>query len=91
MDKIIALIVGILFGVGQFFLLRYALKPLAEGRDPKVFKVLFFQMPIPFILLLCCAFINPNLLPFVGSSFCLSLIVAAVINYFVTQKRRYDI
>jgi hypothetical protein len=88
MDKIIALIVGILFGVVQLFVLRHALKPLSEGKDPKVFKVLFFQMPIPFVLLLSCAFIDPNLLPFVGSSFCLSLIIAAVINHFVTQKKK---
>ena len=88
MDKILALVVGIICGIGQFLVLRHALKPLAEGKDPKVFKVLFFQIPIPFILLLCCALIDTNLLPFTGSSFCLSLVVASAVNYFVTQKKK---
>ena len=88
MDKMISLILGALCGGGQFLVLRHTLKPLAEGGVPQIAKVMLLQLPIPLILLLGCAFINPNLLPFTGSAFCFSLIISGVANHLVTMKKK---
>ena len=91
MDKVIVLIIGALCGVGQFLILKRTLKPLSEGKTPQIGIMFFLQMPIPMALLLCCAFINVVLLPFAGGAFCFGLIVSAVTNHLVTQKRRDDV
>lgn len=88
MDKILAVIVGILGGIGQFFILRYTLKPLAKGDQPQVGIMMFLQMPLPIILLLICAFVDFTLLAFVGGAFCLGLITASVINHITTMKKK---
>lgn len=90
MKILIVLVIGIICGVGQFFMLRFTLKPLSEGKTPQVAKMMFLQLPIPLILLLGCALVNTNLLPFAGGAFCLSLVAAAVVNHFITSKRRDD-
>lgn len=91
MDKILAIIIGAVCGIGQFLILRHTLKPLAKGEDPGVGmagKMMFLQLPLPLVLLLICAFIDVALLAFVGVAFCLSLITASVINHFVTLKKK---
>jgi len=88
MDKILAIIIGALCGIGQFFILRYSLKSLAEGENPGVGKTMFLRLPLPLVLLLSCAFIDFTLLAFVGVAFCLSLITASVINHVVTLKKK---
>ena len=88
MGILIAIVVGAACGVGQFFLRRAVLRPLAEGKDIPVAKVLFFQMPIPFVLLLGCALVNAELLPFAGGAFCLCLVAASVVNHMVTIKKK---
>ena len=90
MDKVIAAIIGVVCGGGQFFLLRYTLKPLAEGKNLKVGLLMFLKFPIPLVFLVGCALINPDLLPFAGGAFCLSLVAASVINNLVTLKKRRD-
>lgn len=88
MDKIVAIIIGALCGIGQFFILRYTLKALAEGEPAGVGKMMLLRLPLPLVLLLSCAFIDFTLLAFVGVAFCLSLITASVINHFVTLKKK---
>lgn len=88
MDKLAAIIIGAACGIGQFLVMRKALKPLSEGRSPRVGIVKLLQLPIPLVLLLVCAFINVNLLPFVGIAFCLSLFAASVVNHLITMKKK---
>lgn len=88
MGKILAVIIGALFGTGQFFILRRTLKPLEKGESPNTGKMLFLQLPLPLVLLPGCAFINFSLLPFTGSAFCSGLIIASVINHFATLKKK---
>ena len=76
MDKIIAVVAGCVCGVGQFFLMRHTLKPLAQGKDPKTALFMILKLPIPLVLLVGCALVNPELLPYAGSAFCLSMVVA---------------
>ena len=88
MDKIIAIVIGGLCGVGQFLLLRYKLKPLTEGNIPRIGRMLFLQFPVPLTLLLCYALINFKLLPIAGGAFCLSLIITSVLSHFTTLKKK---
>lgn len=88
MDKLLVVVVGILCGVGQFFLLRAALKPLAEGKPPNVVKMLLSQLPIPLVLLLGCAYINVDLLLFAGVAFSLSMVLASVAYHLITLKKK---
>lgn len=88
MAEILAVIIGALCGIGQFFILRQTLKALAKGEDPGVGKTMFWRLPLPLVLLLSCAFIDFTLLAFVGVAFCLSLITASVINHIVTLKKK---
>ena len=88
MDSIIALVVGLLCGIIQFFIMRYTLKPLAEGEDLPVFKFMFLKLPVPLVLLLGYAFTNADLLPFAGLAFCLSLIIASAANHLLTLKKK---
>lgn len=88
MGKILAIIIGALCGIGQFFILRYTLKPLSEGENPGVGKMMFLRLPLPLMLLVSCAFIDFTLLAFAGVAFCLSLIMASVINHFMTLKKK---
>jgi len=87
MDKAIALIVGALCGVGQFYVVRHSLKPLAENGELSLTKGVFLKVPIPLALLLGCAFINPRLLPFAGGAFCVCLIVTGIVNHLITLKK----
>lgn len=88
MDKILAIIIGALCGIGQFFILRYTLKSLAIGENPGVGKAMLLRLPLPLVLLISCAFIDFTLLAFIGVAFCLSLITASVFNHFVTLKKK---
>jgi len=88
MDKLVTIMIGAICGIGQFFMLRYTLKPLTEGEAPKVGMMMLLKLPIPLILLLVCAIIDVNLLPFVGISFCLSLMAASIINHLITTKKK---
>lgn len=88
MGKILASIIGALCGIGQFLILRYTLKSLTKGENSRIGKMMFWRLPLPLILLLCCAFIDFTLLAFVGVAFCLSLLTASVINHFVTLKKK---
>lgn len=88
MDKILAILVGALCGIGQFFILRHSLKSLAKGENPGVGKTMFLRLPLPLILLFGCAFVDFTLLAFVGAAFCLSLITASVINHLMTLKKK---
>jgi len=88
MDKILAIIIGALCGIGQFFILRYTLKSLTEGENPGVGRTMLLRLPLPLVLLLSCAVVDFTLLAFVGVAFCLSLITASVINHFVTLKKK---
>lgn len=88
MDKFAAIIIGAICGIGQFLMLRYTLKPLSEGKTPKVSKVKLSQLPIPLVMLFGCAFIDIYLLLFVGIAFCLSLFAASVVNHFITMKKK---
>jgi len=88
MDKFIAITIGVICGIGQFLMLRYTLKPLAEGKAPKVGKMRLLLLPIPLVLLVGCAFIDANLLPFVGIAFCLSLMAASIINHLLTTNKK---
>jgi len=88
MDKILAIIIGALCGIGQFFILRYTLKSLARGENPGVGRTVFLRLPLPLALLVGCAFVDFTLLAFVGGAFCLSMIAASVINHFVTLKKK---
>ena len=88
MGKVVVIIIGLLCGVGQFFTMRYTLRPLAEGGTPQVFKLMLLQIPIPLVLLLGCAFVDTGLLPFTGGAFCLSMIIASVANYLITLKKK---
>lgn len=88
MDKFLALTIGILGGIGQFYILRHTLKPLARGEQPQVGIMMFLQLPLPIALLLGCAFIDFTLLAFVGGAFCLGLIAASVINHITTMKKK---
>ena len=90
MDKVIALIIGALCGIGQFLMIRHTLKPLSEGEDPQIAKLMILKLPIPLALLFGCAFINTDLLPFAGIAFCLSLVTASVANHLRTMKKRGD-
>jgi len=88
MDRIVSLIIGLLCGIGQFYVVRATLKPLSEGKDLQMFKVVLLKLPIPVILFLGCAFINIKLLPFVGIAFCLSLTSSGIINHLMTMKKK---
>jgi len=88
MDKVITIIIGLLCGIGQFLMMRYTLRPLAEGGTPQIFKMMFLQIPIPLVLLLGCAFIDKGLLPFAGGAFCLSMVVTSVANHLITLKKK---
>ena len=88
MYKFLAVAIGALCGVGQFFVLQYTLKPLAEGKNPQIGKMFFLKMPIPLALLLGYAFVDINLLAFAGGSFCVGMILAAVINHLATLKKK---
>ena len=88
MDIVIVIIVGALCGGGQFLVLRHTLKPLSEGKTPRIGAMFILQMPIPIVLLLCCAFINVGLLPYAGGAFCFSLVVSAVTNHLITQRKK---
>ena len=84
---VIALIAGIGCGIGQFFLLRRALRPIAQGKNPSA-MLLLSQLPIPSVLLLSCAMIDVVLLPFAGGGFCGGLIVSAVVNLLIEKKKK---
>ena len=88
MDRLIALVIGALCGAGQFFLMRHTLKPLSKGGDPQIFKVMLLKFPIPLVLLVGCAFIDPNLLPFAGIAFCLGMVVISIANHLITTKKK---
>ena len=88
MGRVIAVIIGAVCGTGQFFLLRHTLKPLTEGKTPNVGLFTILKLPIPLALLITCAFINTDLLPFAGGAFCLSLIIASVINNLTTLNKK---
>ena len=88
MDKILAITTGVLGGIGQFFILRHTLKPLARGENPQVGIMMFLQLPLPVALLLGCAFIDFTLLAFVGGAFCLGLIAASVINHIAMMRKK---
>lgn len=88
MDKLVAIIISAICAIGQFFILRYTLKPLTEGENPNVGKMMLLKLPIPLLLLLVCAIIDVNLLPFAGISFCLSLMAASIVNHVVTTKKK---
>lgn len=90
MGIIISLIIGIVGGVGQFFVLRYTLKPLAEGKSPSVGKLFFLKLPIPAALLGGCALIGVRFLPFLGGAFCVGMVVASVFNHFIANKKASD-
>ena len=88
MDRIIAVVIGLLCGVGQFFIMRYSLKPLSEGGDPQVGRFMLLKLPIPLILLVGYAFVDSNLLPFAGIAFCLSMVLISVANHLATMKKK---
>jgi len=87
MEHVFALVLGALCGVGQFFLIRYSLKSLAEAGKPQLVKVSVLKLPIPLALLLGCALLNADLLPFVGGAFCLTLVITGAVNHLLTLKR----
>lgn len=88
MDKLIAVLIGLLCGVVQFFILRYTLKALSKGEEQGIGKTMLLRLPLPIALLVVCAVIDVSLLPFIGAAFCLSLIAASVINHVVTLKKK---
>ena len=87
MGKIIAFVLRAFCGIGQFFIMRHTLKPLSEEGNPMLIRGILLKVPIPFALLLGCAYIDVQLLPFAGSAFCISLVVSGVINHLVTLKK----
>ena len=91
MGIVISILIGAACGVLQFFMMRYSLKPLSEGKDPRMVKVMLLKLPIPIALLVSCAIINIELLPFAGGAFCLSSVLSGVANHMMTLKRGEDI
>ena len=49
---------------------------------------MLLKLPLPVALLVGCAFIDTNLLPFAGIAFCAGLFAASVVNHLITTKRR---
>ena len=88
MDKIIVIILGAVCGTAHFLLLRYKLKPLAEGKGLKAGRMLLLQYPVPLAFFLGCAFVNPGLLPYAGGAFCLSLITSGAVNHFTGMRKK---
>lgn len=88
MDKAAAIIIGALFGIGQFLVLRHTLKPLEKGEDLQVGKTMLLRLPLPLVLLGGCALIDVVLLAFAGGAFCAGLIIASVINHFRMLKKK---
>lgn len=88
MDKFVAIVIGALCGVGQFFILRYTLKPLEKGGNPRIGIMMLMRLPLPLALLIGCAAIDFVLLAFTGGAFCLGLIIASVINHFAMLKKK---
>ena len=88
MDKMIAVFIGALCGVGQFFILWRTLKPLTKGEAPQIAMAMLLKLPLPLVLLVGCAFLNTTLLPFAGIAFCAGLMAASVVNHLIRTKRR---
>ena len=87
MDKVIVAIIGILCGIGQFFVLRYTLKPLSKGEAPQTALFMLLKLPIPIMLLGGSALVDVGLLPFVGIAFCAGLFASSVVNHLLTIKK----
>ena len=88
MDKFLAILAGLLFGIGQFFILWRTLKPLTKGESPQIALGMLLKLPLPLALLVACALIDTALLPFAGIAFCAGLMAASVANHMINTKRR---
>ena len=88
MNYIIVIILGAVCGAAHFLIMRYKLKPLAEGKGLKTGRMLLLQYPVPLIFFLGCAFFDPALLPYAGGAFCLSLAAAGAVNYFTAMRKK---
>ena len=87
MNKLITVVISILCGVGQFFILRQTLKPISKGESPQTVLFMLLKLPVPLALLGGCALIDTGLLPFAGIAFCAALMVSSVVNHLVTMKK----
>ena len=87
MDKLITIVISILCGIGQFFILRQTLGPLAKGESPQTALFMLLKLPVPLALLGGCALIDTGLLPFAGIAFCAALMLSSGINHLLTIKK----
>ena len=86
MDRLLAVVAGLIFGVGQFFILRRTLRPLTQGSAPRTGLFMLLKLPLPILLLVGCALVDTGLVPFAGGAFCAGLVAAAVVNHLLTVK-----
>ena len=87
MDKFITVIIGILCGVAQFFVMRYTLKPLSKGEAPFTALFMLLKLPIPIALLVGIALVDVGLMPYGGIALCVGLFGSSVLNHLITTKK----
>ena len=89
LENIIAVIIGVVTGVIQFFLLFKFVTSVTGGKAGM--KTLLFaitQFLFPFAILVICAFLLPESLMWVGIGIAASLITCAVIRFVRVSKRK---
>ena len=87
--KVIAVLIGLVTGVVQFFLLYKFVTSVTGGKAGM--KTLLFAMTqflFPFAILVICAFLLPNSLMWVGIGIAASLITCAVVRFIKVSKRK---
>ncbi|MFV0529370.1 MAG: hypothetical protein ACK5MN_11720 [Lachnospiraceae bacterium] len=88
MNILITILIGIAGGVGQFFIMRYTLKPLERSENPNIAKLMLLKFPLPLALLVVCGLLDYSLLAYMGGAFCGSLFLSSVINHIVMGRKQ---
>jgi len=84
---LIGLIIGVIFGLAQFWLLSKFTSTVSRGEfDKKTALFAVFQFLLPVAVLVPCAFLLPNGLLWSGVGMASTLIVCAIVRFLITLK-----
>jgi len=87
--KVVAVLIGIVTGGVQFFLLYKFVTSVTGGNvGIKTLVFALTQFLFPFAILVICAFLLPNSLMWVGIGIAASLITCAVVRFVKVSKQK---